>query len=607
MLILIKNAKTVMYFESLANELFLEVFKYLSTSHIYHAFHGLNIRLDELILEYFRNAHLDFRSISKLDFDIIVQEYLPGMLDRITSLCLSDDDDTPGQIDEFFSHGLELRQLVNLHYLLLSNIRSESIMDKIILDLPYLSNLTHLTFEQCYFASQNTLEKAFTYGNSIWSLPQLICLYFKVNYKYRQSHHIVDKYRRDNGICIRTSVTSSTLECLSIIGVTYCSVDLTELHKHTPHLRRLSIDEFTVTENPSYAIMPQLTTLIISYSLNYTWHRHFLEMLRNLPNLMYFKLDYDYGYPSMDGGDWEQLIHNHLPKLQRLEFRMLQRMSDSEYSSEEGQIDRILNSYRSDFWLVERSWFVQFDWIPGKYYGYLYTLPYAFDKFQILAAIRSKSTYLLDLNEHSYRCVKSLMYKPRMDGLPSVSHTQFFHIEHLSIDLPVSAYFHCLVPRLDHLISIDVLSDNYDDHCQEQLQDLLDRAPRLTSIRISWKTLSSSLQQLFESQHLSVYQLELLYYGGTFDREQCMMLRKIISTIQCRVLNLVLADRTFMLDLINTMPHLQAINVQCRTGKRHPSSKLTEKNSAWLQQQLSSTDIHAIITQQNDFIRLWIR
>ncbi|CAF1210474.1 unnamed protein product [Adineta ricciae] len=192
----------MMYFESLANELFLEVFKYLSTSHIYHAFHGLNIRLDELILEYFRNSHLDLRSISKLDFDIIVQEYLPSMLDRITSLCLSDDDDTPGQIDEFFSHGLKLRQLVNLHSLLLNNIRSESIMDTIILDLPYLSNLTHLTFEQCYFASQNTLEKAFTYGNSIWSLPQLICLCFKVNYKYRQSHHIVDKYRRDSGICI---------------------------------------------------------------------------------------------------------------------------------------------------------------------------------------------------------------------------------------------------------------------------------------------------------------------------------------------------------------------------------------------------------------------
>ncbi|CAF5124975.1 unnamed protein product, partial [Rotaria sp. Silwood1] len=91
------------------------------------------------------------------------------------------------------------------------------------------------------------------------------------------------------------------------------------------------------------------------------------------------------------------------------------------------------------------------------------------------------------------------------------------------------------------------------------------------------------------------------------DREQCIMLRNIIPAIQCRVLNLVLADRTCMLDLINTMPHLQALNVQCRIGKRHPSSKSTEKNSAWLQEQLSSTGIHAIITQQNHFIRLWIR
>ena len=55
------------------------------------------------------------------------------------------------------------------------------------------------------------------------------------------------------------------------------------------------------------------------------------------------------------------------------------------------------------------------------------------------------------------------------------------------------------------------------------------------------------------------------------------------------------------------MPHLQALNVQCRTGTRNSSAKSTEKNLTWLQEQLSSADIHGMITQQDDFIRLWIR
>ena len=320
MLMMTTNTEAGTSFESLANELFLEIFKYLSRPLIYHSFHGLHIRLDKLILGHSRNSHLDLRSISKVDFDITFEKYLLDTFDLITSMCLSDDDDTPGQIDGYFLHGLEFRQLVSLHSILFSNIRSEKSMDAIILDLPYLVNLINLTFEQCYFPSQNTLEKALTYGNSIWSLPKLISFSFIVNYKYRQSHHIVDKYRRDNGICICTSVISSTLKCLSIIGVAYCSIDLMQLFTHTPHLQCLSIDQSTTAQVGSNVIMKQLTELSLSFNLTFTWNFQLSNILRNIPNLNYLKLDYDYGYPPMDGGDWEQIIRNHLPKLQRLEF-----------------------------------------------------------------------------------------------------------------------------------------------------------------------------------------------------------------------------------------------------------------------------------------------
>jgi hypothetical protein len=191
-----------MQFESLVNELLLELFKYLSTSHTFHAFHGLNSRFDRLIHEYFRSC----------DFDTICQQHLKQMANRITSLCLSDDDDTPGQIDQFFAHGFTFDQF--------TNIRSEIMMNKIIIDLTNLSNLTHLTSRQCYFSMKENI----SFINNIWSLPKLVYFCVKIEYKYRQSHHFVDKYRRDNGIFIHPTIISSTIECLSFLGVKSCDI-----------------------------------------------------------------------------------------------------------------------------------------------------------------------------------------------------------------------------------------------------------------------------------------------------------------------------------------------------------------------------------------------
>lgn len=41
-----------------------------------------------------------------------------------------------------------------------------------------------------------------------------------------------------------------------------------------------------------------------------------------------------------------------------------------------------------------------------------------------------------------------------------------------------------VIPRYGRLISLNVLSNNHDDKCQSQIQDLLDRTSRLSSICI---------------------------------------------------------------------------------------------------------------------------
>jgi hypothetical protein len=82
-------------------------------------------------------------------------------------------------------------------------------------------------------------------------------------------------------------------------------------------------------------------------------------------------------------------------------------------STEEEQIDRILNTFRSQPWLVEHRWFVQWDGISGKECVNLYTLSYAFDDFHFSLPILSESTSPYDNNQRLYDCVQNLIHKSR--------------------------------------------------------------------------------------------------------------------------------------------------------------------------------------------------
>ncbi|CAF0716953.1 unnamed protein product [Adineta steineri] len=53
-----------MNFESLANELLLDIFDYYSVIHLLRTLFGLNIRINNLVLEYFRSPVIDFRSLT---------------------------------------------------------------------------------------------------------------------------------------------------------------------------------------------------------------------------------------------------------------------------------------------------------------------------------------------------------------------------------------------------------------------------------------------------------------------------------------------------------------------------------------------------------------
>jgi hypothetical protein len=81
------------------------------------------MKLELFVLQYCRQCHLDFQSISKSDLDLICTIYLLSFADRIQSLHLSDDDQTPEQITLFLSYSFQFDQFLhfkNSHFILSS-------------------------------------------------------------------------------------------------------------------------------------------------------------------------------------------------------------------------------------------------------------------------------------------------------------------------------------------------------------------------------------------------------------------------------------------------------------------------------------------------------
>lgn len=150
----------VMHFESIPNEILLDLFAYFDIIPLFHAFRGLNIRFETLLYNAHQEYHLDFQRVSKQDFDIICQQYLSTIIDRIVSLHLSESDKNPGLSELFLSRGFRLAQFIHLRSLTVYHINFEDI-DDILDEIPHLKNLIYLNITYCDIPSRQGHESYF--------------------------------------------------------------------------------------------------------------------------------------------------------------------------------------------------------------------------------------------------------------------------------------------------------------------------------------------------------------------------------------------------------------------------------------------------------------
>ncbi|CAF2737583.1 unnamed protein product [Rotaria sp. Silwood2] len=589
-----------MNLESLSNELLLDLFEYLSVVHLLRAFRGLNVRFDTLLCTHFQvYGHLNFQSVSKHDFDIVCQQHLPSVIDRIISLRLSDDDDTPQQIDIFISYGFSLRQFIQLQTLSLYHLFSYETTMKIIEELHHLPYFTHLNFIDNHFLCDETdVEKMI---DTIWSLPKL-------------THcHLYIDFHQNERLFPRLNTISSSLEYLSVEKFNFDLSKLDHLFQHTPHLRHLNVRLFdhSFDQQLSCSIPLMITLkLVIQNSLN-----HLVNLLQNLSNLCHLTvetLDID-----LDGQQWEQIIIDHLPKLRIFQLKMHIKLEDND--DKQLKIDKLITSFRSPFWLDEHQWFVRCHCIEECCLNsiLLYTLPYAFGYFDPIVKISSISTCPHENDYWSYNRVHSLIYRTPIIRESPLSKIGFPNIRRLCLSLPSNDHFWSVVTTLDQLISLNLaLHDDDNDnnnHVRSQLQVVLDRAPHLYSLAFrSWSDLQMCL---VDNRSLSVRWLDLQGYDENwseerwFNDEQCTELSCSSLGIQCEVLLIRVEHRATILNLVNRMTSLRALSIKCRddtfNGSSDRSSFTEDELVKWLKECLPS--VSTIARHSVEFVRMWIR
>lgn len=581
-----------MSLESLPNELLLNLFEFLTCPRLLHAFIGLNARFDTLLLVYIQEHSLDFQSMYKQDFDIICQRYLPSIIDRIISLCLSDDNETPQQTHLFLRYNFTLRQFSSLRTLSLCNISSEETIIEMMLTCHHIPHLAQLKLIGFTFRSGN-VTRFQCMIDSIWSLSKLIYCKLNANLEY-------------GSYSLAPTVISTSLKQLFLSGIEPRLNPTNYLFDYTPRLRTFSS---SITLRPHYVFssydilsITKLNVCFSSPSTQYTIE----EFLQSMSNLS--EMTVRIHFLSVNGYAWEQIIRDHLSKLKVFQLKMEIKIHD--VNNKETEIDALVDSFRSQFWLEDHGWFVRCDWIPDKQYTsiFLYTLPHAFTRFVFNVPILFKSTSPHKDKHYTYNYVRNLECNTALVGDLSLCHVKFNNIRYLSIKLPINDQFWSIVPRFDKLISLNVLLDDNNDSGQSQLHSLLGRAPRLQSLKIK-SCLSSTKQIVFTEESINLSNLQLFSQGFSqcFYHEACIVLNASSLGMQCEILEIAVHNRENILTLIKGMSKLRALYVYCRDDKRNGNFERTnDELIQWLQQRLPSTCVISRHEHLFYIIRIWI-
>ncbi|CAF1273216.1 unnamed protein product [Adineta ricciae] len=302
------------------------IFDYLSTCDILHGFVNQSLYLDSIVFNY-NFYRINFRSILKTDFDLICEQ-IPAK--NIISLVLSDEMDTPGQSNLFFS----LRKLedfhVSLRSLTLYNLNLQSI-ELILNQLDQFNNLSSLTI------INDTSISFETYQYHLFRFVRLkiSCECF---------FHNLMNLPRLKYLTITNPCTFHQLNSILSYSPNLNSLNLSLEHENGIHIQQ------------SICNLTQLIVNMTQCPMNMTYMKEFLNWF---PNLKFLEIECRSDLDLCDGYEWETFLSNQIPNLKIFHFKFQLR---STIIINTNGIQNILRSYSSSYWLNEKRWFIAIEW-----------------------------------------------------------------------------------------------------------------------------------------------------------------------------------------------------------------------------------------------------
>ncbi|CAF1464169.1 unnamed protein product [Rotaria sp. Silwood1] len=514
------------------------------------------------------------------------------IIDRIISLNLSDNDETSHLPVFFLSHGYTLDQFKYVQSLSLNSISSIGIINKIISQCRHLQHLTHLYIIKCYIYCDD--KGKLLLMNNIWSISKLIYCYF-------------DCFPSSNNAFIASTIISQSIEYLVMKNIKCDLNNLSYLFQCTPNLRRLHT---TISCNSRQEELKNIFSSIISLKLIYLGSIDSMKYLfQNLKNLSSLTLETSGIY--LNGYEWESFLTDALPQIKRFRFKM--NFNFKHINNQEEEVDILINSFSTQYWIEIRQQYVQCDWISSATISdaTIYTLPYAFEKFSYYDNTCSKSTCPNVVDFWSYDRVHTVKYVNNRLNLvkDSISFRgEFPNVYHLNLTFLFNNNILSVYPLLNQLTKLYIsLNDQFD---YSQLQHLLDRSAHLYSLGLS--KLTNLRRELFQIRSTSIRRLELIEKNGSdsrfFNDKECIALVNSSLGRQCEVLVIDVENETVILDLTKNIVNLRTLITRCKNdrwnGKEFSSG--FDELVLWLHDHLPSTClINRDIKHPYD-IRIWV-
>ena len=514
-------------FEHLSNEVLIELFEHFNLVDLLYGFKDLNVRLNSLLFEKLSIFHLDLRGVSNMNYRLVVDTQHFPLIEKVQSIDLSNDDRTPGLPDQLIADGFGMNRFHQLRSLILYEIHDKDLLFKLTDQCATLAFLTHFSIVQCYFFLQQ--QDFGRWMNRIWNLP-------KLNYFYCDRDLAMGRFFNE------LLFTSLTIEHLSLKHIEFRHDDLKHLFRFTPNLRRLSMK--FIDDTKTSLLLERNSTIIESFRL--------------LANLS--ELTIRFGSMKLDGNQLESLLTHRPLKLRRFRFLMEFSICSSIKPDFHVEIDRILKTFTSRFWLEEHRWFIRCDWSSVGNVT-VYTVPFPSRHFiysnQCFSKWTGIETSMFDRVEKlTIEDISKTLVTPLM---------RFSRLRNLELTLPIDVrcqpmiidYFHQL-----KIIFIRLPTYRFD---YSIFQIILDRSINLYSLTVGTDGYLSLDEKFFHLKSSSIRRLAFINKRRQnieyLNAEEFQAFLEFPLAHQCFTLCLAVPKPENILQMIKIMKNIRSLEI----------------------------------------------